>query len=257
MRRGFSLVSVMVAIGLAGTLVVFLSQVIKNARDNEKGVSQSIDFSIMKSRVNRLISDKSACDNAFVLSDGTTKAKFGASVPVGQSVQALVHNISGNSAFVIAENDEFNGLTIEDIYFRYQKDISNIDLPPIAGPAPNEETHRVELMIRSMRGSGTGSRVLTNTRNPFVLEIVTDTTSDEILRCGGGSVGGPGFCVTKMKGALCPTFAPNAYYCDFGLATCPFSSTRAGGAGHSREGIWCCSDIYAAEPIVDSTHVLW
>ncbi len=192
MKRGFSLVQVLVAAGLLGVLALGFSQLLSGAMKGQKHVQNAVDFDILKTALNQVFSTK-ACNGA--LYTGATNTIFvfppgmapdddlanPTSFPDGIPVDEVKHGASR-----VAKRDDTlsGGLKITSLALTsaiYDGDQS-VD-------GVNYKAFAARFQIKATKlGSSIGSTELEHTLS---VRLLANAADGKVEKCGNAEASGP------------------------------------------------------------------
>ena len=143
-NHGFSLVEVMVALGILGTISLGVMKVSENMNRTGKNMGQQLDAVQLSSKVQSLLRDKDVCNNTFA---GRT---------LGNDLVATNGGIiDGEGQIVVGLNTQYGNLTITGMFFQEVSGpmgTSTIPNPDATSPQPYidviKRTGRIRLELK-------------------------------------------------------------------------------------------------------------
>lgn len=201
--HGFSLVSVMVAAVLVGFLSIALMKLLSNSRSGQQTVENSVEFSVLKSSIQHVLTNPDLCATAFVDATSTPLNYFNDTGPYPTTALQVIPKIRvGDTATspTVAEVGKRlgGGLTITSMGFRQ---LAN---PRTVG---TQFVYEVALEITATKGADAyGGRTLSNANNPFILSIFTNNSTDLIESCSASADEGCPPSMTRIqsgRGSFC------------------------------------------------------
>jgi type II secretory pathway pseudopilin PulG len=238
-KKGFSLIQVIVVAGLMGFLALVFAKMATNSKRAQTGVQNSLDFDVMRSSVQQVISNPGLCADAFFAANGTARARLNPASPPPNNQQ--LHSIKIGSAStgyqtIVAKNQKMGGgLVIEKLEFQN-----------VTTSAPNN--YQAFLYIEGKRVSGgLGGEVISNRANRPLLSITTNA-SNQIVSCNS-SQGNVRFHVCRNNGTA--VSGSNAVCA---AARTPAGSPARGGAGTATVRAVSCIANYANARVAGSLY---
>jgi prepilin-type N-terminal cleavage/methylation domain-containing protein len=188
-QRGFSLVEMMIVLGLAGVASLVVVQIHQNSNKLQNTVSQRSDFDSLVNQVELLVSTQ--CDLNF--KDKTLS-------PEGiLSIASLKQAAPGGPPIeVISVGGEINGIEVDSLV---------LSLSPALIPATGEANVLGEILITALKDRGSTKRnTLSSQTMVKKLPISIRIDSLRVVKgCGNSTSGIPSGAVLAFNLASCPT----------------------------------------------------
>ena len=182
-NHGFSLVEVMVALGILGTISLGVMKIGENMNRTSKNMNQQLDAVQLSSKVQNLLRDKEVCNITFAgrrLGDGLEATNGGI--------------LNSDGEIVVGLNTQYGNLTITGMFFQEPSDsvgTSTIPNPDATSPEPYidviKKTGKIRLELK--KGTHTEDEVnkktTTGTLEIFKFFEMTFyvNDSDDIISC--------------------------------------------------------------------------
>ena len=185
MKKGFSLVGVIVAMGVASLMAYGLVQILRQSQKSTNTISQNLDFNQLQAQLFSLFQNPLTCAEAFREDGNRAKLNQNAAGLVDSSMNKLSRVTNGQELVLAAVGKKVNNnLTISAIKFEEQLDSSSnpIKFSPDS-PSAGQNTFYVDLIIEATREQAYGGAVISNADQPFRLELVTDASTTQIVGC--------------------------------------------------------------------------
>ena len=178
-NHGMTLMSTLLAAGLVGIIATATTALMTSSVRNQNSVRQDTNFNLLKSEISRIINNSALCDTAFKESDGTP-ARYSGSV---NTLSSIVRTVGSATIPIVSEGEDIgNGLVVKNLSFARQKDSSGNDIAALTNsPSTGLTTYFVTLEFEAERTRATGN--LINQGTPIRLQIITDTSTNEITSC--------------------------------------------------------------------------
>lgn len=171
-KNGFGLLEVLIAFGLLGLLAYGLTSYLDIANKAQKRVQGNVEFDVLRTNI-KLILDKKLCGMNFKNSDGTQIAKFSSTTPPSpsESVGSIYFGdvLLAKNGFVIGGGTKVSKIEIEDTGLMSIVQGSNT-------------VNFVKMIIEVDRGGGGTNNKVSNTLNPFIFALTTDS-NNRIIGC--------------------------------------------------------------------------
>ena len=223
-KRGFSLVSVMIASVLVGVLAIGVSKLIVGANQSQAQLQRNSDYTILVSSINSIVSKQELCAKAF-------KAAGGVDIDMNSSAtDVILPAIGGDPASI--------GYSLESLWFDQSRILSNGELvapgltitalglvPTTTVPDPltietavpgdpAEKTYQrafVSLFVKAEKSAGVGGLAKKFEKN-FPLEILFKPLDGKIATC---SMEGSFFAAVNCDpGSVVVGFGPTGPVCE-------------------------------------------
>lgn len=226
--QGFSIVMVLVAAALMGLMAVAFSELISTAMKGQKSVQNDVDFDILKTSINVVLSSK-ACDGAFKNSAGdNVQLSFPATMPIGTNIIAAASPVPvqkiilGNSVIAEKGGNLGGGMKISKLEFTdaiYDGDQT------LGTPAVKYKAFVATLNVVAAKTAAYGSQVLSKA---FRVRLLTETipSGGVVKLCGNVGVATHsgticGGYTTKYPGGWCSGCTYAIFGCGVAGGSCP------------------------------------
>lgn len=171
-RNGFSLLELMVAVGISGIAAVGVMKMTEDQVKVAKKVTVEYDIDTLVTAAQKIIVNKKACNatfNGLTINTGAVGALTPLNIINGPAGNPLIQNTAGSN--------QFGDLVIQRIDFVYRGDI---DSSVVAGTQTNQRRIIGDVEITAARNSkiltigATGGNANFTRRLPYPVELVTD-----------------------------------------------------------------------------------
>lgn len=177
-KQGFTLVEVIIAVGVLGALSLGIMRVMDGAQKGQKAVQGNIEFGNLRNTITTILTKKSLCSNALKAIDGTSKAKFKPSGTLSQS-EKLGTILLGNS--IIAQVGGLLNGGVKVVSMKLEDSGTSTTLTGAT------TTYLAKLTIEADVSNGPvlEGKKISNKKNPFFFSLTTNNATNEIVSCGG------------------------------------------------------------------------
>lgn len=169
-RNGFSIVSVIVGLALAGVLALIVVQISRNAQKSQANSKNSLDFDNIKSSVRLVLSKSTFCKDALLNKNGTPLL-FNETMPTGNDFVLKSIKIPTDLKPIAEVGQKFPG----------GLEITDLTLTKVSGAGTDFIASLVIVAKKSQEAIG--GTVLSNEDNPFRFAIKTGA-GNTITDCG-------------------------------------------------------------------------
>lgn len=201
---GFTLVEVLIAIGLVGGIGVAISQLIVSMIQSQSFISEKFDYLGQLREIDDILSDKDTCEDSF---KGETVLTSGAFLNTADPEKSTHQDIKITT---------LNGTPIANYRSFDSVRISRMEIQVLADyPAPNVNMFRTRLYVFPVKRDGTPTIVRPR---PISMDIQLDGPSGKIVSCStealtDSSISGPSSdpsttLTTTTTGVPLPTCTP-------------------------------------------------
>ncbi len=192
--KGFTLVEIMIALGIMSGLILAVSQMISTGQKGAKKISQDIEQSSLSNTIINTMRDKLSCERTLEgislnTAAGATLANYAAGAPV-----LVINKVAGGAVIPIAETSTGSGINATKIYGAGTNGAIYIEGMYVVGyvagstTSPGIATLRI-VFRRVTNGSNTNTPVYRD-----ISLIIYDKNGDGTFSAAGGDI-----CYTDAK----------------------------------------------------------
>lgn len=173
-QNGFSLLEIMIAIGLLGGLSYMLMNIMDQANKGQQGVQIRTDFDNMRNSISIILKNSELC-GAGLQNSTNGRPRFNPTSALSAATVLSQIKLGGSEIAKIGAN--FTGG-----YKISKLELKDTGVPPVVNG--NNTSYLVQLIVEASKGGST--KPLTNVKNPFLFNV-TVNPSNQIVNCGGES----------------------------------------------------------------------